>query len=443
MQGRLTKLIASVRSSYWFVPSIMAFAAMLLGAVAVWIDARFELQWLNQLGWYQSATPAGAREVLSTVAGSMITVAGVVFSITIVALSYASSQYGPRVLTNFMSDRGNTVALGTLIATFVYCLIVLRTIHSGDDEFVPQLAVLIGLVLAICSIGVLIYFIHHVAQSIHINHVVAGIGRELLHGIDGRFPKRIGEPARGKGARPKRAVEPALPAEPAAGVKATQRGYIQHVDENALMTAAEEHGLLIRIRCQPGDFVTCERTLIEAWPGKRVDVQMRDKLCEAFIIGDKRTPYGDLHFLINELVEISARALSTGVNDPMTAVTCIDWLGAMLEEIAGRELPDPARLGEDGEVRVIALPSEFATFVGTSFGQLRDYVGADRIACLHLLTTAGRVGAACDVAQRAVLYREAAKLVEVADLHLDPPSRADVADCWAHVSLQLGYGGTA
>jgi uncharacterized membrane protein len=142
----------------------MALLAILLGALMIWVDVRLGSNWIKGVSWYQQIRADGAREVLSTIAGSMVTVAGVVFSITIVALSYASSQYGPRVLTNFMSDRGNTITLGTFIATFLYSLMVLRTIRGGDDEFVPQYSVIVAMLLAVCSIGVLIYFIHHVPQ---------------------------------------------------------------------------------------------------------------------------------------------------------------------------------------------------------------------------------------------------------------------------------------
>ncbi|WP_333981088.1 DUF2254 family protein [Sphingomonas aerolata] len=142
--------------------------------------------------WLYASRPDGARQVLSSVGGSMITVAGTVFSVTIAAVVYASGQYGPRLLTNFMRDRGNQVTLGTFIATFLYCLLVLRTIHSADESggygFVPNLALLVGVLLALCSIAVLIYFIHHVPSKIHINSVIEDVGDRLLRGIDDRFP---------------------------------------------------------------------------------------------------------------------------------------------------------------------------------------------------------------------------------------------------------------
>ncbi|HEX5776376.1 MAG TPA: DUF2254 domain-containing protein [Caulobacteraceae bacterium] len=411
-------LLEAIRSSYWFVPTVMAFAAMLLGAGMVWVDVRVEAGWLDEIGWYQAAKPSGAREVLSTVAGSMITVAGVVFSITIVALSYASSQYGPRVLTNFMSDRGNTVTLGTFIATFVYCLVVLRTIRGGDEgSFVPQLAVLLGIALALCSIGVLIYFIHHVLQSIHINHVVASIGRQLIEGVDERFPDYIGQPI--ADARQVRPPGDLPPGQETRSVSATAYGYIQSIDGDTLLKAAEKGGVVLRLRYRPGDFVTKGRPLADASPAERVDEEVCEEVRGAFVVGVKRTPFGDLHFLIDELVEVGARALSSGVNDPLTAATCMDWLGAAIEQIATRKLPDPARTAADGDVRVIALPDGFGIFLGQSFGQLRGYAARDPLAALHFLKTLGEIAARCvDADQLRLIDLERSRLVELAERSL-------------------------
>ncbi len=392
MNGQLRTLLQAIRTSYWFIPSLMALAAVLLGAGMVWLDVRLGTSWLKGVSWYQQIQADGAREVLSTIAGSMITVAGVVFSITIVALSYASSQYGPRVLTNFMSDRGNTVTLGTFIATFLYGLTVLRTIRAGDDEgFVPQLAVMVGMLLALCSIGVLIYFIHHVAQTIHINNVVARIGELLVEDAGKRFPDLIGKPA-----RQQKAQAPIPKIDPAAGcVRATSTGYIQLIDESALLACAGKFNVLVRLRYRPGDFVMAGRILADITPAGAIDDDLSKALRDCFSTGKKRTPENDIMFLVSELVEIAARALSPGVNDPITAVTCLDWLGAGGSEFARRKLPRSVRVDDEGAARVIALPVDFERFVELSFGRLRHYVAADPIAALHLLRVIGEVAAEC------------------------------------------------
>jgi len=417
MNGQLRAGLQAVRTSYWFIPSLMALAAVMLGAGMVWLDVWLGTGWLKGVSWYQQIQADGAREVLSTIAGSMITVAGVVFSITIVALSFASSQYGPRVLTNFMSDRGNTVTLGTFIATFLYCLTVLRTIRAGEDEgFTPQLAVMVGMVLALCSIGVLIYFIHHVPQSIHINNIVAGIGKLLVKDAAKRFPDLIG----GSAAETEpQARTPAL--DPNAGrVCATKTGYVQAIDDAPLVACAVKADVLIRFRYRPGDFIMAGRILADVAPANAINEDLCDAVRDCFTTGNKRTPENDIMFLVSELVEIAARALSPGVNDPMTAVNCLDWIGAGGSEFARRTLPHPVRVDDEGVARVIALPVDFERFVELSFGRLRHYVAADMIAALHLLRVIGEVAAECRRGDQVdVLRDEVARFAGMAERKLE------------------------
>ncbi|RYE54499.1 MAG: DUF2254 domain-containing protein, partial [Hyphomicrobiales bacterium] len=199
MKARLLRLSEGLRESYWFLPTLMAMAAMILAGVMIALDTVEGSEWMDGLPWLYAARPDGARQVLAAIGGSMITVAGTVFSVTIAAVVYASGQYGPRLLSNFMSDRGNQVTLGTFIATFVYCLLVLRTIRSPEEVgagagFVPNLALLVAVLLALSSIAVLIFFIHHVPSKLHINNVIEEIGDKLIAEIDSRFPRFIGSP---------------------------------------------------------------------------------------------------------------------------------------------------------------------------------------------------------------------------------------------------------
>ena len=200
MRARLLRWSNDLRESYWFVPTVMAVAALLLALAMVYVDSHAGSTWMDGLAWLYAARPDGARSLLSSIGGSMIGVAGTTFSVTIAAVVYASGQYSPRLLSNFMSDRGNQVTLGTFIATFVYSLVVLRTIRSAGESgagapvFVPQLALLVALILVLCSIAVLIFFIHHVPMRIHINNVIERIGDRLIREIDTRFPTFVGQP---------------------------------------------------------------------------------------------------------------------------------------------------------------------------------------------------------------------------------------------------------
>lgn len=432
MRQRASRLIYYLGASYWFVPAVMAFLAIVLGGVMVWLDAGPAAGLLDGLGWYQKAKPDGAHEVLSTIAGSMITVAGVVFSITIVAIAFAAGQYGPRILTNFMSDRGNQFTLGTFIATFVYCLVVLRTIRAGDTgEFVPQLAVMVGLLLALCSIAVLIFFIHHVPSSIHINNVAARIGRQLLSSLDDRFPGHIGGPPADDGppdtnAESQRALRDGREM---AEICSASNGYVEAVDDEALMETACSDDLVVRLHHGPGDYLLRGQPLMSAWSRGPVDDETKAALQRSFSIGTSRTPTQDLFFLVDELVEISGRALSSGINDPYTAMTCLDWLAAAAAELCRRHIPPAGRVDRRGVLRVLAPTLTFDEFIDRGFGRMRQYLARDMNASVHALDRLAAVSASCRSAgHRVILKAEAGKLLSMAENELSGPALAGVRE---------------
>ena len=217
------------------------------------IDRAVADDWLERLGWSYSGGAEGASLLLGTVAGSMIAIAGTGFSMTLVAMSLASSQLGPRLLRNFMRDTANQVVLGTFVATFVYCLLVLLTIRRADEvAFVPHLSVSIAVLLAMLSIGVLIYFIHHVSVSIQADEVVAHVGRELEDGIDRLFPGRVGKAGAEASASPGEVDLPAVFAREARPVGAAEDGYLQRIDGDALMALASREDLLLKLVRRPG-----------------------------------------------------------------------------------------------------------------------------------------------------------------------------------------------
>ena len=427
MKLPLFRFWQAARSSYWFLPSIMAVGAIGLGAFMVWLDAGPASGLLEPLGWYQQSKPEGARAVLSAIAGSMITVAGVVFSITIVAISYAASQYGPRILTNFMSDRGNQVTLGTFIATFVYSVVVLRTIQSGEQSsFVPQLALFGAMLLALCSLAVLIYFIHHVPQSIHVNHVVADIGHRLIGSIRKNFPDCYSDaPDRGDPEHEsleRKAEQFFGEGAPAAAVGSKTSGYVQALDKEGLCKTACKHDIAICMVRAPGDFLYEEMPFALAHPADRVTDEVRDDLRECFTVGSRRTPLQDLLFLIDELVDITARAMSTGVNDPYTAITCVDWLTAGASELARRQAPSPYQLDDDGKLRLVTREGSFREHVHRGFGRMRPYLARDINTAHHTLEMLGSLTGRCRSREQLQLVgAEVESLVTLARVKLDEP----------------------
>ncbi len=201
MNINVIQFLSRLRSSYWFLPGLMGLGAILLSVGTTLLDLHFGMEWSDKTLGVFSNRPQGARAFLSTVAASMITVAGVTFSLTILAVSYASSQYGPRILNNFMRDRSNQITLGTFIATFLYCLLILRTVRGADEftggavmaigAFVPHISILVALFLALLSVVVLISFFHHIPESMRLSNVVEDVGKQLLEKIKVMFPQSI------------------------------------------------------------------------------------------------------------------------------------------------------------------------------------------------------------------------------------------------------------
>ena len=269
------------------------------------------------LGWVYARGPEGARAILETIAGSMITVAGVVFSITIVALQLASSQFGPRLLYNFRRDTINQVVPGTFIATFVYCLLVLPTIQGKDgSSLVPHLSVAFGIALALVSLGVLIHFIHHIAGSIQAENVVAAVGRELEGAINGLFPEKGPRcPEEPERSWPEQTAMPLFNCG-ASPVKATASDYVQTIDTDRLISLATKYDLVLRLLYRPGQFVVQGSALALVQPEECMDDKLAERINAAYTVGVQRTLVQDVEFPVNQLVEIALRALSPGVNDP-------------------------------------------------------------------------------------------------------------------------------
>jgi uncharacterized membrane protein len=442
MHAQFLKQWNRIRASFWFVPVLMAVGAVGLASAAAVFDER-AIGWITEeWGWTFAGGAEGASSVLRTIAQSMTTITGVVFSMTLVALSITSSQLGPRLLRTFMRDTPTKVALGTFIATFLYCLIALQTIRRPEEGgFVPHLSVTIGLLLAIVSMGVLIYFIHHVAVSIRANEVVARVTEELFEVIDRLFPADIG---RG-GTR----THPQMPDQGVAGlleqdakiIGSKEDGYVQFVDGDELMTLACKEDVVIRLERRPGDYVVAGRPLLKIWPGGGVNDKLVDKARAAFALGNERTPGQDIEFSIAQLVEIAVRALSPSMNDPFTAITCVDRLGSALTRVAQRDTPSPFRLDEDDRLRVIAPAVTFPEMADAAFHQVRQHCGSSVAVTRRLLKTISVVAAATSRPEDRTALLRHARLVARDAVSMAEDDRRAVEDCYQEAIRTLTGSG--
>ncbi len=358
-------------SSLWFIPGLMVVGAV--AAAVLLVDLTFPLgeeavqRWPRLLG----AGAEGSRAMLTAVATSMITVAGVVFSITIVVLSQASSQYTSRVLRNFMRDRMNQTVLGVFVGIFAYCLVVLRTIRSGDEgAFVPSVAVLGGVVLAFVGIGFLVYFIHHIATAIQASSILAAAAAETLRAVDRLFPEPMGDEGDEESASVGEEDGPARRWRP---VPAGRSGYIQLLDDQALLEAAYRGDTVVRMERSIGEFVIQGTALaeVEVRQAGTGDMDI-EGLADAFTIGRQRTVDQDAGYGIRQIVDVALKALSPGINDSTTAVMCVDYLTAILSRVASRRFPSPLRT-RDGVLRVIARGPSFRKLMDEAFDQIRQH----------------------------------------------------------------------
>lgn len=409
MKLQIFKYLDRIRSSFWVIPIIMAAGAVILAFVTVAFDPQVT-DWLRlTLGWTFVAGAAGASGVMGTIAGSMISIAGVVFSMTLVALSLASSQFGSRMLRNFMRDTTTQVVLGTFVATFLYCLLVLRTIRRVEEVlFVPHMSVLLGVVLAVVSVVVLIYFIHHVSVSLQANEIVARVSKELIKGVARLFPEQIGWGASQIPAKPPNASFINAFDREAFPVSATEDGYLQFIDSEVLLAMAMEEDVVLRLERKPGHYIVAGRPLVLVWPGDRATDKLIAQIRSAFSLGNQRTPHQDIEFPINQLVEIAVRALSPGVNDPYTAIVCVDHLGSALSRLAQREMPSPYRHDKQDKLRLIAQAVSFGMFADAAFNQIRQDARSCAAVTIRLLETIAMLAEFAHRAEdRAALLRHA------------------------------------
>src|SRR5581483_4205710 len=353
----------ALRTSLWFVPSLLVVAAVGLFAVTYVLDRAVDNHDFGLPSWMNTGGPDAARMILTAIAAAVITVVGVVFSITILALQLASTQFGPRMLRNFIRDFGTQLTLGTFVGTFVFSVLALGSVsNEPGGPFVPHISVTAALVLLIVDLVVLIYFIHHVATSIQVTDVFRAIAADLGRAIDELARERAQQAVvSATTADELRRTDPDF-----AEIPARASGYLQAVGHASLVEIAQSSDAVVALAHRPGHFVVAGRPLAWVWPARAAPAVARG-LERAHAVGPHRTIRQDLQFAVDQLVEIAIRALSPAVNDTFTALTCIDWLGDGLCRITAAGFPDPALRDADGRLRVLDVPLRYDRVLNRSF----------------------------------------------------------------------------
>lgn len=370
-------------STFWFVPVIIIIGAVFFAITILYIDDHLAFTNDGYSRFFFIGSSDSARSVLSTISGAMIGVAGTVFSVTLVALTLASSQFGPRLIRNFMYVRLNQVVLGTYISTYIYCLIVLNTIKDTENyKFIPSLSILFAILFALMNIVLLIVFIHRIAISIQANHVISEISVSIGKEVKKLFPET-------RENEPHEAIEPDLEKETGAyqnkiTITSDHYGYLQYIDVDSLLKIACENKGLIKLNYRPGNYVV-KGMDVGTFYYDKAENDIIKKIQNQFIVGSTRTSQQDIELSIHQMVEIAVRALSPGVNDPYTAISCIDNLTATLCNLANKKFPPNHRFDEDGKLRVITNVYSFEIITDVAFNQIRLYSSGNTAVIIKLM----------------------------------------------------------
>ncbi len=413
--SRLAELWDNLRNSYWLVPALMLLGSVGLALGMAYVDWILPRPSGGLAGWAAALQADAARSILSTLAGSMATITGIVFSITVVALQLASSQFGPHVLRTFLTDRGSQVSLGALLGTFTYSLLVIIVVR-GKSGFVPYASTYAGIAIGLVAVCVLIYFLDHMAKLMRAESVIASLAAEVERTTGQVFPDHLGQGERS---------EPHLSPTPPAGFAGSARtilaagnGYIRRIDDTALMELAQEHDLLVRLDVRPGDFVVHGAQLLAAAPPDRVDDAVAAKLRDVALLGTQRTPDQDVDYALQHLAEVAIRALSPGINAPYIAIPAIDQIAAGLCRLAARRLPSPYRRDAGGALRVLVMrPQTLDELARSALGPVASAAATSAIVMGRVIESVLLVADRADSeAERATLQSYAEILVQEGEI---------------------------
>lgn len=429
MLARIRKFLSQLADAFWLLPGAMILIGVLVATALVEIDRSAQLPvWISDSRWFYNGGGTGARTLLGAIASSTIGVAGTVFSITIAALSLAAGQMGPRLLKNFTRDRGVQFTLGAFLATFSYSLMVLRSVRTQEEvPFTPHLSLTLGIVFAFVCIATLVYFVAHMADRINVDTVIDLVSDDIAVAMQSLVTDK-----------PQVTPPVAVFWISSTTIVDARRGYLQHLDEKGLAEWAASNGTIIRLLVGRGDYV---------FPGAPIAVMSVDvagaelAVRNATALGRSRGSAGNVEYAVRQLVEVAVRALSPGINDPHTATSVLDRLGAALCDLSGTQLPSGVTL-QDGTLALVVPSISYQSLVGVMFNMIRQNAASSPAVLIHLLDVLTAVMVCENDQDRRAILREHADLVW-ADGQRSVENAADLAivgERYAMLNRALTHG---
>ena len=399
----------NLRVSFWFAPAIMSLIAMPLAWFLYGLDRQVPDELIQSSRLVMSGSPDEMRVLLISIAGTVLATAGVVFTLLTLPLSTVAAQYGSRLLRVFLGDRTTQIVLGMFVGTFVYCVAAAVTILPSEiDPDSPQITATVGLMLMIATFGTLILLVQHISTMLQAPNIAAAAGAELLDVV--RIENPDEDSPDNNPPQAGQVAQIAMPEAEGFAVKAREVGYIQTLDPDILLTMARENDLVIRLVARPGDYVWADRIVAQIWPANRFNERLEKHLRRAIRVGNQRTPTQDVECAVNQLVEMAVRAMSPAINDPFTAMTCLDHIGNGLALFARQGPENLNSYDPNGRLRLVFEPFSFEELLGAAFDMSRHASCDNATVLLHMLDVIDALGQAVQSPE----YREL--LLQHADL---------------------------
>jgi len=376
----------NLRGGFLVRPLIIALILGGTGALLSWLEEMYPAvsAWIPATIFPSHSDPQVAQVILAGIAASMMTVVSIVFAILLMTLTLASMQFSPRIIVSFAKDRVTQWTLGIFLGTFSYCMAALPAARSKPHPFAPVATVLGAMALALACVGWLLFFIHHISQAISVNHIVNRIAKETEGVIDDIMPS-----PHWPGRLPQMNAPPPTPDE--IPVANPESGYIRFVDTRRLLEIAKQYRVRIRVLRRVGHFVPEGIALAMAAKGTRLGPEGTARLQAAFDTGPTRTLQQDVEFGVLQIVDIALKAISPAVNDPTTAINCVDQLSRVLIRFAARRTPDEVLFDPPGVIRVSLGWIQFPRLLDAAFEQIRMYAKTDLAVSLRLLRALGDI----------------------------------------------------